>query len=82
MNCLLDGEAYDRPTAFRFPSEVQLKSFKVILRNKGIAFGETSVDGEPVIYLENKSHAEVVSEMYSEFMANEDRGHTGKLQTE
>jgi len=57
-----------RPTAYSFLKKKQFDSFKQLLKSRNIAFGETKLNEELIVFIENKSEAATVADIYKEFI--------------
>jgi len=57
-----------RPTAYSFKDKKKFEAFKQLLKSRNIAFGETKLGEELIVFIEDKSEAETVSGIYKEFI--------------
>jgi len=60
-----------RPTAYSFQKKKQFDAFKQLLQSRNIGFGETRLNEEFVIFIEDKSESAVVSNIYKEFIQDQ-----------
>jgi len=67
-----------RPTAYSFKKKKQFEAFKQLLKSRNIAFGETKLDEELIVFIEDKSEAATVSGIYKEFIEKEGKAENGK----
>jgi len=60
-----------RPTAYSFKEKKQFDAFKKLLKSRNIAFGETRLNEELIIFIDDKSESAVASDIYKKFIKHQ-----------